>query len=688
MTKEQALHEKMAALDLRNRESQNIMIQKVSDAIKNKRILCIEAPTGTGKTLAYSLGALLEQKHKKSLVISTATTALQEQFLHKDLPLIEKILSKKFLVVLAKGRRRYVCHDRLFNPSYELPESDGSQINQLQQLLEQNKWSGEIDNSPIDIKADLWQSISTESSMCSSNKCAYFNDCVFFQNKRKMEKADIVVTNHSLLLSDIELGGGVVLPKIEDSIYVIDECHHFPEKALSHFAKQSALLRSFEWINTISKTLTKSQTHLSDNTLNIESINQTIKQLVTHIREANTYLNNKKLNFIDTILRINFLDIQLKSIVESILEASKVILKTVASIDQKLDVAYEASIAQHAKENAANIASLKSTLKFILNRCENLYSTWLDIKKFENIQTPIPFACWFEKVNSHTEEDHTLHTSPINVSDSMKKLFWNKISNGLILCSATIRSLGAFDDFFRKMGLSQHPCLDEIALSSPFEHQHSLLYVPQMKTEPKQEKQEAHLTEIIELLPNLINDQGGTLLLFTSKKAMEFVLDKIPHELKRDVLAQNDYSKMLILARHKEKINKKQRSIIFGLASFAEGIDLPGDYCRHVILQKIPFNVPSDPISLARTDWLKHHKKDPFKLISLPDTSIKLAQYIGRLLRHENDTGIVTILDNRLYNKPYGAALLENLPNFTRLINQPLSEFSIHFDRIFSMDSP
>ena len=669
----------MALEGLRQRPQQIELIDYVAEAIKRKKILCVEAPTGTGKTLAYCLGALEAKENKHVIVISTATTALQEQFFQKDLVLLEKIHASKLSVVLAKGRRRYVCHARLYNTEPFLDDNRFTdKISELQVLLEKNQWQGEFDNAPFEIHPDLSQKISTDSSGCSAGRCEYFNSCVFYQNRRKMHQADIVVTNHSLLLADLGLGGGAILPEIKDSVYILDECHHLPEKALSHFAKQAAVMRSLDWINSVAKALNKAAIYILPKPEEDSSVNLLIKLLVDALQNAQQYLHDNRGRFIEKQWRIKVPEANLLETADTIIRYGlkiSVILKNCLS---KLDCAYELASGKNDKLTTEAIIRMHATLSFIINRCDNLADIWGDLIQLKEVNLSIPIACWFQFSNDRDENDFTLHTSPINVSKMMQDLFWDKLSNGAILCSATIRAMGKFNDFLRKLGLKNSPHVSEKVLCSPFEYQRSVLFIPQMKIEPSQLQQAKHLEEVLAMLPQLIFSNAGTLILFTSRKAMEFTLSNVPFELRKDILPQDRYSKMAIIKMHKERVNRQERSIIFGLASFAEGVDLPGAYCEHVIIQKIPFSVPSEPISQTRSDWLVKQQKDPFQLMTLPETSVKLAQYMGRLLRHEEDRGVITILDKRLYSKNYGAALLETLPAFTRLVNIPMADFLNH----------
>ena len=675
---------------LQERSEQLALIESVHHAISKQKILCAEAPTGTGKTLAYCLGALMARKPGQTIVMSTATTALQDQFLNQDLPIIERVLNETISVCLAKGRRRYVCHARLMQEDRLIPlEEHTVALEKLRELIQTKKWQGERDQLTEKVSESLWQEISTDSSGCIAGRCEYYEECAFFKNRRQMHHADIVVTNHNLLLADLDLGGGALLPEIKNTIYILDECHHFPEKALAHFANQAAVIRSIEWINLIGKTINKAEHHVKLPAELLADLNQVTPGFVEILWQVKYYLDERQGSFTENQLRVVTVD-------NSLLEYAKQLIHGAKMIASKLDDAlsllelYAEKLDAEKKETAQQVAQLIGSMSFILDREEKLGHTWEALVINHHNTSEVPHAVWFErKKTAEGELDYTCHTSPINVSEAMQTLFWDKAQNGIVLCSATIRALGRFDDFLRKTGLKNNERTLEKTLTSPFEYHHSILYVPTMKAEPSMLMQEAHNHEVIECLPQLILPRNGTLILFTSRKAMEQIYFRMPGEIKLDSLVQDDYNKAELIKRHKMRIDRGHRSIIFGLASLAEGIDLAGHYCEHVIIQKIPFSVPSDPIAKTRAEWLKKHDGDPFRLISLPEVSIKLAQFIGRLLRHENDRGVVTILDKRLYTKYYGAELLKNLPPFTQLINQSLEEFQqkILVKKLFSLGS-
>lgn len=656
---------------LQERDSQNQMITAVFDALEANKILCVEAPTGTGKTLSYGIAAYFAKKDKQHVIISTATIALQEQLINKDLPLLNRLLETEVKYALAKGRRRYVCHARLYDQSVQEDLLDDSQhhIQGLQDKLENNKWYGDRDQLESFIPNNVWQQISTDANGCSGKRCSFYEDCAFYKARRKMYQADFIIANHSLLLSDLELGGGAILPEMDKSIYIIDECHHLPHKALSHFAKSSTIMGSVDWINQLTKLLTKGeqQGDISDETP--ELIKPISHQLVQALRSMEDYLEANQSNFSDSTLMVDTQ--QNNNDIQTLAESVKLPAKQLYQQCELIRTTLEDKVAHNErikKENDDALNKLFSSFNFITSRAQNLAETWTLFCHKRGPNEP-PIATWFSNNKSYF-----CHAAPINISRELTDYFWNKIKNGAILCSATLRALGKFSDYHRKTGLKEDKRLEELAIDPFFDYTQSVLYVPTMQAAPQGAQQENHHKEVMSLLPDLIKPTAGTLMLFTSRRAMERTYDDIPDDIAKDVLIQDQYSKQRLIQLHKDKIRTGERSILFGLASFGEGLDLPADFCEHVIIHKLPFSVPTTPIEVTRNNWLKKHNKNAFMLSTLPEASIKLTQYIGRLIRQETDKGMVTILDNRLYTRPYGKQLLAALPPFKRVINDIITQ--------------
>ena len=270
-----------------------------------------------------------------------------------------------------------------------------------------------------------------------------------------------------------------------------------------------------------------------------------------------------------------------------------------------------------------------------------------------------PIAKWVEVIDAG---DYRLHATPIDAADMLTKRLWKR-AGAVVLASATLRACTSFKSFLRSTGLNRYPKTATLALSSPFDYgRNGRIKIPKMKADPTHAK--AHTAEIVEMLPRLINERG-VLVLFSSIVQMQSVYAGLPEALKARCLMQGALPKAERLRMHRERIDAGGSSILFGLSSFAEGVDLLGAYCEHVIIAKLFFAVHLAPIQLARSEWVESQGKSPFTELALPEASVKLNQAVGRLLRSETDSGTITILDTRLVPKRYGKTLLAGLPPFS-----------------------
>ena len=657
---------------LQQRESQLETIEAIYKAIKRQEIICVEAPTGTGKTVSYGIASYLAKAKKQTIIISTSTIALQEQLIKKDLPLITRILDKDINYTIAKGRRHYVCHSRLYSPNWATDMfTSKDDIESMKTLLERRQWYGDRDELDISIDEQTWRQVSTDASGCSRKVCEFFEDCAFFNARKKIHRADIIVVNHSLLLSDLELGGGAILPEPEKSIYIIDECHHLPDKALDHFAKSDTLLGTVDWINNLTKTLTNAiKLELIKESAQ-DNINTATKTLVQTLTSMHAIVDANQAQFKDDMWRIKEIPSDMLDLAQDIAKLSFSITAQLESIVAELEAQVNQKNLTTEEKNTQG--KILSSIEFATSLAENLFETW-DLFCHQRQAKEAPVARWFEKRG----DAYFCHASPINISKKLKELFWDKAENGVVLCSATVRALGEFKNFRRRTGLLDIENYAEKLITTGFDYQQSVLYIPNMQHEPAGMNQDAHRREVIELLPELLLPKTGTLVLFTSQFAMRETFDAMPDHCAKDILVQSRHNKHKLIEKHKKRIQRGKRSVIFGLASFGEGLDLPADFCQHVIIHKLPFAVPSTPIEQTRNEWLASNQLSAFMLSSLPNASIRLTQYVGRLIRQEDDIGIVSILDKRLYSKQYGAFLLENLPNFHPLINADLAALKSH----------
>ncbi len=662
----------------RERPAQKIMISEVAKNFWNselpaegavresQNILVSEAQTGTGKSQAYLIPAILLGRRKaKRVVISSATVKLQQQLCDTELPRLSECIEGGVSYMIAKGRSRYVCPSKLDKEAGAagqmslLAESRGSkmddkdtQIITLHRKWQKQEWDGERDS--IRVEDSVWSDITTDSNGCTGKKCSKYSECPFFAARAKLSKVDIVVCNHDLLLSDLNLGGGAILTEPEDTYYVLDEAHHIPDKTLSAFAKQFPALNTLRMLEKMAvdhaKSLPGSLSHTIHDTA--ETLYNYLSDLTEGLEQIAS-LKNK-----GDILRFSFGELPdtFNLMGNNIVLAAEALTSSLRNYLEMLE--------EETKETEASDKQQKEMMEtsVYLDRAEAVYATWRMLLTSQQ-KNMAPVAKWIETVSYGKDVDYMISASPVSAAQSLKQALWDR-ALGVVLTSATITALGRFDLFLEQTGLSLVPRqVRTIRLPTPFDYQKQAKFVvPKMKFSPKDVV--GHTAEVISKLPEYYPDKGGMLVLFTSRKQMLEVRDAMPRHLLEQTLVQGEVTLSEIIDLHKQRIDEGQPSCVFGLASLAEGVDLPGDYCIRVIVVKLPFDVPSDPISKTFSEWLEANDRNPFFEVSLPSASRKLAQYSGRLIRTEQDTGDVVCFDNRLSTSRYGKQLIDALPPY------------------------
>jgi ATP-dependent DNA helicase DinG len=270
-----------------------------------------------------------------------------------------------------------------------------------------------------------------------------------------------------------------------------------------------------------------------------------------------------------------------------------------------------------------------------------------------------PKARWITLHNTAGRVGYELRCSPVLAADILQDCLWSRAA-GVIVTSATMTALNSFDRF--KLHSGAPPDANYKVVVSPFNYANALFTVPAMDCDPGDAQ--AHTDALIDQLPTILDHGEGSLVLFSSRRQMQDVYQGVSARFGGRILLQGDYSKQEILRRHKAAIDGGEGSVIFGLASFAEGVDLPGDYCRHVVIAKIPFAVPDSPLEAALVEWVEAQGRNAFMEISVPDAALRLVQASGRLLRTEEDSGRITLMDRRIMTRRYGRAILQSLPPY------------------------
>jgi ATP-dependent DNA helicase DinG len=658
-------------------------------------VCVVEAGTGTGKTLAYVLGTLpLARFLGKKVVLATATVALQEQVTQRDLPDILRHSGLSFSFTLAKGRGRYLCLSRLDqllrgNASADaMLELFGDAVNdsrnadqhelyqQMLELISAGQWSGDRDEWNGALRDDDWSPVTVESGQCAGPKCSNYSRCFFYKAREQVAKVDVIVANHDLVLVDLALGGGAILPAPEDTIYIFDEAHHLPAKTNQHFSASTRLRATVHWLDPLSKTLSKLA---NDEKLeNKQAIAREISELSVVFLQITEFVGQAILLFEAAFqamsvknqessgaedaasFELGVVPAELRELSMQLGARFVRLTRGLKEICTQLRRQIEESVTLAARQQAELWFSAIGGAASRSESCERLWQAFAAL----DMPDSAPSARWITRVQYGETGDLMVSCSPVLAARTLQENLWTRCA-GAVLTSATLSSLGNFDVLSMRAGLPAETAYHRI--QSPFDYANAAsVLIPRLNCDPSDTV--AHTAAIVRLLPKLIDLQEATLMLFSSRRQMLDVLDGLGERWRDMILCQDDYQKGQLINYHRQRVDRGETSIIFGLASFAEGVDLPGEYCRHVLIAKIPFSVPNDPIEATLAQWLELQGRNPFMTLAVPEAAFRLVQATGRLLRNESDTGRITIFDERLVSKFYGKTILDSLPPFRREI--------------------
>ncbi|MFY8327245.1 ATP-dependent DNA helicase DinG [Pseudoalteromonas sp. ZZD1] len=668
--------------DYRPRSSQNYLVAEIAKTLageyhKKQRICVIEAGTGTGKSLAYCLGALpLALAQKKKLVISTATVALQEQLINKELPFFKTHSGLDFKFDLVKGRQRYICAHKLHNavngdsqtqmefmPTLTSPLStmEAKCLKQLYDAYTNKKWLGDRDSWADTIPDRVWGLIVCDKHACQRQMKAH-QTCPFQLARQRLMQMDVLVINHSLLLADLDLGGGKILPEPDNTIYVIDEAHHLAHITRDFSSAAATIKGTIDWLDKLVKFSGKmakvivGQKAIGQNFKLCDSINDANKDL----KVVRDILDNADFSYSkDDTYRFEHGEIpeslhnKAKDISEATLDALRCLNKMHDTIVQDVS---DGDIKPYIAD------PILAESGHYINRLEQLNKLWFS---YATKGEGIPHARWIKRLEYKNHHDHLLSDCPIEVGYYLKDKLWRQCA-GAVLCSATLTALGSFDHFAYESGLAKEEGVKYLKVPSPFDYPNqATLHIPKSIIEPTHKDFSDHLAKI---LPEHLNKEKANLVLFASYWQMDHVV-KALRTKNISILVQGEMSREALLKQHTKNIDEGKGSVLFGTQSLSEGLDLPGKYLENLVITKIPFAVPTSPIEEAQAEFVQSKGGNPFLSITVPDAAKKLVQSCGRLLRKENDQGLITVLDRRLVTKRYGKAMLDTLPPFKRQID-------------------
>ncbi len=672
------------ARGFRPRRGQREMIALIARTLTGDapRIVAVEAGTGTGKTAAYCLAAIpTGAALDKTVVISTATVALQEQVVLRDLPDLASRSGLTFSFTLAKGRGRYVCLKRLDDrlrfaepseiPLFEDTGEEGAALYQAMLNAFANKtWNGDRDEWTEEVDPQLWRAVTTDHRGCSNNRCGFFRQCPFFKARGALDAADVIVANHDLVLADLSLGGGVVLPPPEDCIYVLDEAHHLPEKTQQHFSASTRVLATGQWVDNVARVI-GSSTQRFGRPDELVSLASRASEHGAAFAEAMMRMGDdlQGLSFeprgeglATHRFRLGQVPAELAEQAQLALEPLTLLAGVISAVHELLQKAVAGELPWdngfEAEDWLPAVGQLETRALATMALLEDFGRGAAEFSKDGSPQGLK--ARWVNE----TAGDLEMVSAPLQPGQLLQEALWSSCY-AAVCTSATLTALGTFDRFLEQVGLGS---VNAVRIPSPFDFQRlATLTVPSMRSDPREF--EAHSQEVAALLPGLLADDPGALVLFTSWRQMHEVIGQLPEDLLDKLQVQGEASKQALLSRHRSAVDEGRQSVLVGLASFAEGVDLPDDYCRHVVIVKLPFAVPDDPMDQAMAEWVEARGRNAFFEIAVPDAALKLVQACGRLVRHEGDFGRITLLDRRIVTARYGRALLDSLPPYRRELN-------------------
>ena len=650
-------------------------------------IAVIQAGTGVGKSLAYSAPAIaMALQRGTRVVISTATVALQEQLVNKDLPALAAHLGQPFRYALAKGRGRFVCQlklERLVGSSDLYPEEADDLFGEtlptkpvaqaerqaqqqfyasMAEALAQGRWDGDRDSLDTPPAPEAWSPVAAEGSSCTGRHCPAFQSCSYYERRKELVAAQVIVVNHDLLLSSL---GARLLPELDNCLLVLDEAHHLPATALAQFANSMDLSR-LQWLDKLtSRALRIGQLLEVEEIADIPQHSSGLRQAMGQLAQAamaqyGETLKSPEARFGPASARIprGVLPEALLPPLEAVLAHSTGLLDVLRAIAKALR-----STIKETPDEAPRLAALYAQLGSLAPRLEAVFAT-TELLLHTPAPGQAPAAKWFTLEMDGEWITLQAHASPILPGSTLRQHLWSQVRGG-VLTSATLTSCGSFDFFLREVGLHDLPTLATLEVASPFDYpSQGVLWAHHTQADPKHAG--PFTQEMVHtLLHDLASVQTGALVLFTSKEQMRQAVDALPSALRSKVLVQNTMPRFALLNKHREQVEAGQASIIFGMQSFGEGLDLPGALCASLFITKLPFAPPDDPVGEARAEWLRSSGRNPFTDLVVPATAIRLAQWVGRAIRTEHDQAQVYCYDRRLCVTSYGQQIQKSLPDFS-----------------------
>ena len=658
------------------RQEQEEMAQYIQDAINEDRKIIVEAGTGTGKTLAYLIPAIKwAVANKKKVIIATNTINLQEQLLLKDIPLAKSIIKDEFSYVLVKGRNNYVCK-RLFNElvlgkSIDIETFSMEAREQIEYIL---KWgnktkTGDKAELPFEVYPDVWELVQSTTELCLGKKCPYRKECFYMKTRMEKMEADILISNHHVFFADLNVRAEtdfdseyLILPRYD--MVIFDEAHNIESVARSYFSVEVSKISFTRLLNRIyQKKKEKSALIRVEDTVdekNLEDSEQYIYLLNT-LKEEISILQNIGDEYFDEIRKIYETNTE-APIKKSLNNFEMTKSRFLENLREKKDI-FQGKLADFLNlmmsfNNVIDEEKDKNPEVINFNNHLKMFKAYIDSFKFINSFEDDNYIYWLDINSKRTNV--ILTATPLNIAQKLSTVLFDNLDR-LVFASATIVVNGNFDYFKKSLGLDEEDCIEAI-IKSPFDYDEQMsVYIPSDIQDS--ENINAFVSDASKFILNiLLKTNGKAFILFTSYTMLNQIYYSISKKLKDkgfEVFLHGDKPRSQIIKEFKEAENP----ILFGTTSFWEGVDVQGENLSNVIITKLPFLVPTDPVVSAISKKIEEDGGNSFMDFQLPEAIIKFKQGVGRLIRKKTDSGNIFILDNRILKKRYGSLFINALPS-------------------------
>ena len=672
------------------RKEQIIALDQISTSFNNNTVELIEAGTGTGKTFSYLIPSILWAiKNNERVVVSTNTINLQEQLIGKDIPILVEAVSEQFKYSLVKGMRNYLCLLRMETLTDGQKDLfDEEELGEINDLIAWSKVTDEGSLSDLNFtpSEEVWDKISAENDSCIRAKCPYYSECFFFKHRREIASSQLLIVNHHLFFSDLAIKIATeddqsgVLPPYRRAIF--DEAHNIVDTASSHFSSSVSkygLLRTVKRLKNRGKRgeikglvyyCASTAMKLSEKRKNVDLINflykaeEVVSPRVDHI----VSLINESFDLLREFI-IFTKDSEGKSgkdfnirITEDILSKTQWETAKLKFNDLKAAIRDLIDEIQHLvemieqSEDKTEILKILVEFRSIVNKL-HYYTEVIDAFFSERDDLNVK---WIDFKTRNENFFSTVGVSPIDISDHLKKKLYKNLDMA-ILTSATLAIDKSFEFNKSQMGLDELTSVNELLVSSPFNFkEQALLCIPTDVPEPYAKDYSQKISQYLKEL--LLITNGSALLLFTSYELLNTVHSNLKEELLNtdmNVLIQGTEPRNKLI----NKFKRIKNSVLFATDSFWEGIDVTGDSLKLVVIMRLPFKVPTNPIFEARAEYLENQGINSFLEYFVPHAVIRFKQGFGRLIRSKTDKGVVVVLDKRIVTKSYGRYFLNSLPD-------------------------